>query len=194
MFLRNYDNYMVAANLVDNVSVLEAALGNSTTQFGEGYYNQKTADGAIRNVVLNYYSSYEPSLHAALAFTTKAICLGTGDADVTYDDYRLSGDVVPNKLVEVSKTITYNATTHKFKRTLVATYTNTGSSDITISEWGWWRYNAQGSNGIANVAFSNTSDKAALVYRAALDDPIVIEAGTTATLTFSIDIPMPNHP
>ena len=194
MFLRNYDNYMVAAHLINNVSVSDANAGNSTTQFGDGYYNQKMSSGAIANVILNYYSNYQPSLHPILAFATKAICLGTGNADVTYDDYKLAGDVVPNKLVEISKNITYNATTHKFKRTLVATYTNTGDTDITISEWGWWRYNAINSNAMDNVAFSNQSDVMALVYRAVLDDPIVIEAGTTATLTFSIDIPMPNHP
>lgn len=194
MFLRNYDNYMVAAHLIPNVSINDGIVSNSTTQFGEGYYNQKLADGSIANVILNYSSSYQSFFHPVLAFAPKAICLGTGDDDVTYDDYRLSGDVVSNKLVEVSKTVTYNATTHKFKRTLVSTYTNTTDKDITIKEWGWWRYNASGSSGTGDIAFSNTSNVMALVYRTVLDDPIVIEAGTTATLTFSIDIPMPNHP
>ena len=192
MFLRNYDNYMVAVNLADVLTTSAFSLSNSNTLFGEGYYNQKMANGGISNVIISYPSSYYSFFHSPLAFTIKAICLGTGNADVTYDDYKLSGDVVPNKLVEVSRNVTYNATTHKFKRTLVATYTNTGSTDITISEWGWWRYNTNGSN--ADAAYSNDSGEAAIVYRAVLDTPIVIEAGTTATLTFSIDIPMPNHP
>jgi hypothetical protein len=184
---------MVGINLVDVLTSTSLSVSNSKTLFGEGYYNQKMSNGGITDIVLNYPpGSYYSLFEAPLAFSTKAICLGTGDADVTYDDYRLSGDVIPNNLVEVSKNITYNATTHKFKRTLVATYTNTSDADITISEWGWWRYNALGSN--TEAAYSNASNEAALVYRAVLDDPIVIEAGTTATLTFSIDIPMPNHP
>lgn len=193
MFLRNYDNYMVAAHLTDDLASSAVTLNNSTTLFGEGYYNQKLANGGIASIVFNYPSgSYSSYFYSLLAFSPRAVCLGNGNADVTYDDYRLSGDVVPNKLVTVSKNVTYNATTHKFKRTLVATYTNTTDKDITIKEWGWWRYNATSMN--AEAAYSNTSGEAVLVYRTVLDDPIVIESGTTATLTFSIDIPMPNHP
>ena len=190
MFLRNYDNYMVAVNLMSAISTTESGTSNSTTLYGEGYYNHRMADGSIANILFGSSSYW----HAAIAFSPKAVCLGTGDADVTYDDYKLSGDIIPNKLVEVSKNITYNATTHKFKRTLVATYTNTTDKDITISEWGLWRFNYWESNNNNEAAFSHTSPKVALMYRAVLEDPIVIEAGTTATLTFSIDIPMPNHP
>lgn len=190
MFLRNYDNYMVAAHLLNSISAYFSNVGNSTTIYGEGYYNTKMANGSIVAVILGN----QQLLHSPLAFSTKSICLGNGDADATYDDYRLSGDVIPNKLVEVSKTVTYNATTHKFNRTLIATYSNTGDTDITISEWGLWRFNAGEANIDNDATFSHTSPKVALMYRAVLDDPIVIEAGTTATLTFSIDIPMPNHP
>ena len=193
MFLRNYDNYMVAAHLLNNVTSNESGIGNSTTQFGEGNYNHKTPDGAIANVIFYYSATYSSYFQPLLSFSPKAICLGNGNAAATYDDYRLSGEVVPNKLVEVSKDVTYNATTHKFKRTLIATYTNTDDTDITISEWGWWRYNAWDSAG-NETPFSNTSNKTVLMYHAVLENPIVIEAGTTATLTFSLDIPMPNHP
>ena len=124
MFLRNYDNYMVAANLMTAISTAESGTGNSTTLYGEGYYNHRMADGSIANILFGS----SPYWHSALAFAAKAVCLGNGSTDVTYDDYKLSGDVIANKLVEVSKNVTYNATTHKFKRTLVATYTNTDSS------------------------------------------------------------------
>lgn len=189
MFLRNYDNYMAAANLTDSLTANSGGTNNSTAVFGDGYYNQKAASGTITTI---YFCDGSAQLHGPITLSTKGICLGTGGAAVSYEDYRLSGDVVPNKLVEVSKSTTYDATTHKFKKTLVATYTNSGSTDITISEWGLWRHNNESGGG--TLVFDHASNQATLTYRAVLSKPIVIEAGTTATLTFSIDVPMPNHP
>lgn len=190
MFLRNYDNYMAGANLMDSLSTPSANINNSTGVFGDGYYNQRATDGTVMTIPYSY-SSY---FYAAMSLSAIGICLGNGNGAVSYDDYKLSGDVVSNKLVEVSKNVTYNSTTHKFKKTLVATYTNSGNTDITISEWGLWRYSHQDAYAYDITDYNNSSNMIALVYRAVLDTPIVIEAGTTATLTFSIDIPMPNHP
>lgn len=186
MFLRNYDNYMAGLNLFESISVSNASTGGLGAFYTDGYFNQKAADGTSTSIYYNNSSQFYP----ALALSAKGICLGTGKAEVAYDDYKLSGDVIDNKLVEVSKDITYIASTGKIRKTLVATYTNSGDTDITISEWGLWR----GNNAGASAQFSHTTGSTVLVYRAVLDDPIVIEAGTTATLTFSIDIPMPNHP
>lgn len=188
MFLRNYDNFMAAVNLFDNVTPDSSNISNSAGSFSDGYYNQKAANGTVAKIFYNCSSTLLP----VASLSTRGICLGTGNTAVTYEDYQLSGNVIENKLVEVSKSVSYDATTHKFKRILVATYTNSGSTDLTISEWGLWRVNAQ--NAVASVTFTHTSSDAALVYRAVLSKPIVIEAGTTATLTFSIDVPMPNHP
>lgn len=188
MFLRNYDNCIAGMNLVDNVTISYAIISNSTGIFADGYYNQRATNGAVASIWYNASSN----THAAMSLSARGICLGDGTTEVSYEDYRLSGNAIPNKLVEVSKNVTYNAATHKFKKTLVATYTNSGNADITISEWGLWRYNSQ--NGNSDINYSQASDVVVLVYRAVLDTPIVIEAGTTATLTFSIDIPMPNHP
>lgn len=189
MFLRNYDNYMAGLNLLDALNISVPVVNNSTLLFAEGYYNQRTANGAITSI---YYCNNMAQFHTLMSLSAKGICLGDGDDAVSYDDYKLSGEVISNKLIEVSKSISYNPTTHKFRKTLVATYTNSGNTDLTISEWGLWRINAQ--DGANNTIFNHESSVAVLVYRAVLDDPIVIEAGTTATLTFSIDIPMPNHP
>ena len=185
MFLRNYDNYMAGLNLFENV-MSGGNLNNLSGFFTDAYFNQRAADGST---MATYYTA-SSTLFPVMSLSAKGVCLGTGDTEVSYEDFKLSGDVVDNKLVEVSKDVTYIASTGKIRKTLVATYTNSGDTDITISEWGLWR--ANGSS--APSQFSHTANQAALVYRAVLDDPIVIEAGTTATLTFSIDIPMPNHP
>ena len=188
MFLRNYDNYMAGLNLLESVAVSGANTNLLSNLFTDGYFNQRAADGSSASIYYNPGASFFPPA----SLSAKGICLGTGSTEVSYDDFRLSGNVIENKLIEVSKDVTYIASTGKIRKTLVATYTNSSDKNITISEWGLWRVNV--SSGGSSVIFDHAKNEAALVYRAVLDDPIVIEAGTTATLTFSIDIPMPNHP
>ena len=190
MFLRNYDNYMAGLNLLEYVNINGANTNNLAAFFTDASFAQKAVDGSL----LNTYYSFSSTFFPPMSLSAKGICLGTGATEVSYDDFKLSGNIVENKLVEVSKNVTYIASTHKIRKTLVATYTNSGGTDITISEWGLWRFNISTNNSPVDIVFNHTSNTVALVYRAVLDDPIVIEAGTTATLTFSIDIPMPNHP
>ena len=110
--------------------------------------------------------------------------------EVTYDDYRLSGSVVTNKLIKISRSIKYIADTNKWKVTLKCSYNNSSTtSNVTIKEWGLWR----GNSNCDSITFGHDS-KSILVYREVLDEPIVIEPNTTATLTFTLEIPMPNHP
>lgn len=195
MFLRNYDNYFVAVNLCvygGNPSYPGAGSSSSSStsvDYADGAYGQKSTNGANTGVKLS------GSITSAMAYTLgplmfdkNGICLGTGTTEVTYDDYRLSGNTLPNKLVEISSDKTYDFQTHRWKATLTASYSNTEAEAITISEWGIWR-----SNGSYSTTFSNSSSTCCLVFREVLDEPIVIEAGTTATLTFSVEIPMPNR-
>jgi len=186
MFLRNYDNKMAAYHLRDSIKAFVTSMSNSTSMFGDGYYNQMTPSGTCKSIAFDGNGAGFP----VLALIPNGICLGDGNAEVTYEDYKLSGTLVTNKLQELSTTITYDEETNKWKKTLVATYSNTGTTDITISEWGLWTYTTVSTS----TTYNNSSSDHVLVYREVLDEPIVIEAGTTATLTFSIDIPMPNHP
>ena len=184
MFLRNFDNAMVAAILRGDYSATNSGTSasvNGTSIFGDGYANARRPDGSTTNCNIKILMS---------AGTVGGICLGNGSTPVTYEDYKLSGSVVPNKLILVSETSTYNEGTKKWRKSIKATYNNSGSTDITISEWGFFVM----SPSMSPTAYVNSGQSHILLSREVLDEPIVIEAGTTATLTFNIDVPAPNHP
>lgn len=190
MFLRNYDNYIAAFNCIS--SLTSRFSGEALDiNFGDNYISQKSTSGAVTSYC--YFCDGSDYIKPPLFMACPGICLGDGNEAVTYDDYKLSGNTITNNLAQVSRKRGYNSETGKHTVTLVATYNNSGDTDITISEWGLWRSNTQNYS-ISTTSFSNSSSTCVLVYREVLDEPIVIEAGTTATLTFSIDIPMPNHP
>lgn len=212
MFLRNYDNWMLAlmgaahtngyATGFDSsylshyngwkiMSTYNSHIGNTDTA-GDGYINFRTTSGALKNIS-GSTSGDSDLVICPTAMGAYGICLGNGDTAVTYEDYQLSGEVViPNsKLALVSTVVTFNATKKCFTRTTIYTYTNTGDSDITIKEWGL--YNNTGTPSTTKD-FSNSHANMVLMFREVLDTPITIAAGTSGTLTFSVDLPMPNHP
>ena len=186
MFLRNYDN-TVAVHILNGTrggsgtTAVSKSYINDTSIFGDGYANVRRADGTTGFCTYGY-----PIMSAG---NVNGICLGDGTAEVTYEDYKLSGNVIENKLTLLSENYEYNRSTMKWKKNLIATYNNSSASAITISEWGFF----QMVQGYSASAYKNNGTFI-LLSRELLDEPIVIEAGTTATLTFSIDVPMPNHP
>lgn len=196
MFLRNYDNYMALLQTTDvgyitaNGDVTFASQG-STTVFGDGNLNCKRTDGSVGTVFIHYNKAYTaPYIWTACGLGVTTICLGAGNTPVSYDDYCLSGNIVPNKLVSVSNSLAYDGNTAKYTRKLVCTYTNSTDSNITIAEWGMYRPTNYAA---AMPAYGNNAN-CSLVFREVLSNPIVIAPGTTATLTFEIEVPMANHP
>lgn len=198
MFLRNYDNYMTLLQTYGDGYI---ASGNyttivnsgSTTVFADGNLNCKRTDGSVSGIFLlfnNNGSSNQPYFWLPFGLSEKSICLGGGNTTVNYDDYCLSGEIVPNKLVRVSSELTHDADTAKYKKTLVCTYTNSTEADVTIREWGLYRP----TSGVATMPTYGNNANCSLVFREVLPNPIVIAPGTTATLTFEIDVPMANHP
>lgn len=210
MFLRNHDNTLVAmyvctpgrgyngyADYNANALPSNSYFDDSNVEGGDGHCNLRTTEGGYQDIYYAgtmYYasSSHFTGIHVPASLGVPSICLGTGDTPVTYEDYKLSGAVIPNILVQQSRKVKYDTATGKWVVTLIATYYNSTSSEITIKEWGIWRY-VKGNNP-ATSGYSNNSQYVALTFREVLNAPIVIEAGTTATLTFSLDVPMPNHP
>ena len=187
MFLRNYDNYMATLmlGLANNDDINEYITVNATqtytfgssSEFSDGNITGKSTNGSVRPIYVG--------------FTRYSICMGTGNTPVTYDDYRLSGDVISYKLALVKRTVAWDSENKKFKHTAIYTCTNTGESDVTISEWGIFRPLTNDGN-IAST-YNNNDSWITLMFREVLDEPVTIAAGTTGTLTFSMDVPMPNH-
>lgn len=193
MFLRNYDNMMVLYHMssgsTDVYNGSSEISINSASIFGDGYINVKRSDGSVAGFVKVYHSN---NVLYITPLSRNNICIGTGVIPVTYEDYTLSGNILDNtKLAYVSSEVKYDSESRKVIKTATYTYTNETEESITISEWGLFRkWNTSSSS--SAIKFSNSSYNI-LLYREVLDTPIVIEAGTTGTIKFKIEIPT-NHP
>lgn len=103
------------------------------------------------------------------------LMLGTGTTTPTADDYRLESPITTNlscDSVSVSRT--------SLIKTYTATFTNSGSSDITVTEVGFIVcifYN-----------YSNQDQKSNnfLMDRTVLETPITIPAGESRTVTYEL--------
>lgn len=196
MFLRNYDNFLLAVMGADahgDTSSASHGYVNSSGDLcygpsvsfgtnsnrGDGYINFRTMANEIVEATMSITGQNNYSfIHCPTAITRENIVLGTGVDEVTYEDYKLSGNSIStDPLVFYSQNLTWNDVTKKFTRSVTFTYTNATDSDVTIREWGL-----------------AVRSKKILVFREVLPEPITIAAGTTGTLTFSIELPMFNHP
>lgn len=189
MFLRNYDNYMAALFLSDVKTYKLYGYGffaaENTTYFQDGFINLRTTNGKITDVKIIYSSE---AISSPGIMSEGAICLGDGDTPVTYDDYALSGASISNKLVRISRTKTWDSENKKWVVKLVCGYENTGTTDIVIKEWGLM-------HGISSsYIVYGINQYITLMFREVLEEPITIPAGESATIHFTLDVPMPNMP
>lgn len=166
------------------------------TSHGDGYINVKTTAGTVSKMVPVFYAnsgSFSEFAHLSMPIVLGkgGICLGDGDTAVTYEDHKLAGNTFDNLgLVCLSKTIRFDSDKKKYVVSVKHTFSNTTESDITIKEWGMFSRNKLGTS---PEKFDNNGYHV-LMFREVLDTPVTIAAGTTGTLTFSVDLPMPNHP
>lgn len=103
------------------------------------------------------------------------LMLGTGTTAPAADDYHLESPITTNlscDSVSVSRT--------SLTKTYTATFTNSGSSDITVTEVGFIVY--------IRYFNSNTSENSDhfLMDRTVLDTPITIPAGESRTVTYEL--------
>ena len=198
MFLRNYDNIMLLLSLHpidskgDKPKFSDSNAVGGTSIFGDGHLNVRKANGSIASFLTGFSSSSSAYSNLPNWMSKANICLGTGSSEVTYDDFKLSGNVIDNnKLTYISKQDSWNENTKSWKRSATYTYTNSEATDIVINEWGMYIYDQAYSS---MSTFNTSSSNFVLLFREVLSAPITIAAGTTGTLTFAIDLPMPNHP
>ena len=103
------------------------------------------------------------------------LMLGTGTTAPTADDYLLESPITTNlscDSVSVSRT--------SLIKTYTATFTNSGSSDITVTEVGFIVY--------ILYTYSSTTENSDsfLMDRTVLDTPITIPAGESRTVTYEL--------
>lgn len=199
MWLRNFDNLMLSM-LLPNTSYISTTststayeLGTSTSGYGDGYINGMATNGTIVKFDIGAASTSSSAYYyPAVVWCDNAICLGTGNTEVSYDDYKLAGtNILTSGRTSRSNTLNYNADTGKWERTITFSYANNSNADITISEWGIWRGNGRAAG--SSSGYTN-SEQTILLYREVLAEPITIPVDVTAELTFTVEVPMQNHP
>ena len=192
MFLRNFDNaalLLLGCGKKEGGSVAKSTVHESLIGLGysDGMLAVRKTNGEVSGYKLGNFitSSSSDYIQHLLSLEPKSICLGQGNTEVSYDDYKLSGDVVENKLIQVSNEVIYENNSKEFVHTLIATYTNSTDEVVTINEWGLYASNDFGGSSTLKGIYSN-NDNSILLTREVLDEPVVIEPGTTATLTFTL--------
>lgn len=130
----------------------------------------------------NYYQSMWCCARNALSTINSTgtlgngyLMLGTGTTAPTADDYHLESPITTNlscDSVSVSRT--------SLTKTYTATFTNSGSSDITVTEVGFIVYI------LYNYSNSNENSDHFLMDRTVLDTPITIPAGESRTVTYEL--------
>lgn len=181
MFLRNWYKALTAEmyNKYENKDVK-----GKNTSGADAYFTGGGASGGVydytplvltgSSILSNNY--YVPCMnHVRTSYGYGGAVFGTGDTTPTFDDYKLSGDLVTTINASGSTVVTQDDDGY----TYVCTYTisNTGSADITIKEVGLILY------GRANSSF--------LIERTVLDSPLTIPAGGIGQVEYTIRMNYP---
>lgn len=103
------------------------------------------------------------------------LMLGTGTTTPTADDYCLESPITKNlscDSISVSRT--------SLIKTYTATFANSGSSDITVTEVGFIVYI------LYNYSTTSENSDNFLMDRTVLDTPVTIPAGESRTITYTL--------
>ena len=116
-----------------------------------------------------------------------ALILGSGDAEETYDDYKI--DPITTLSVSGKRTNQYTFKDGKCYVTIHKVFINNTTADIVVKEAGFhYPFTGRKSGSSSNYSCY------ALLYRKKFDEPITIAAnGGLASITLDIEIPMMMH-
>lgn len=125
------------------------------------------------------------AINAQLNATNPGFHFGTGTATPTENDYKLETDITSGVSIILNSSARYYSP--KPHMTFTFTITNTGSSNITISEVGM----------VTNSIYCCTSSSATsassnniLIDRTLLDTPLTIAPSSTAALEYTVNCEM----
>lgn len=156
---------------------IKATSGTNMLYVTSGYPYIYTAASKPRNSVRSQTD------HSGYTLDTPDLIIGSGTTPATGSDYRLESQITA--LTSSVVTSEYNARngTLTHRKTMV----NTSGSQITVSEIGI----LSGGNSHSSLTSNSTTHLAVLVYREVLENPIVVGAGETFTVTITHKLPMP---
>ena len=190
--LRNYDNFMALQSLV----ATESEVVGDATSFDDKHLCMKDTSGNLRTLWRRAEKNANPlgifgidtGSFSSCDTQMSTLIAGSGNSEVTYDDYKLESIFTNSQVQKVSHicgdTI-YNETDKTWERTY--TLVCLAKEDLTIKEIGVLHrnYRANASSGYYY----------ALVYRKVLDTPVEAPANSSFILSFTTKVSAnPNKP
>ena len=142
---------------------------------------------------LGYANKFSPSSNGDAIFsgsvlqssytTNTGIILGTGDTPPTFNDYRLSGDIITGLTAQT--VVESNTTSNGCYRKFIMTVQNNDAEDKIIREIGYLRRApAKNSSGGTTIIYT-------LVERTVLDNPVTIPANGFGQVEYTITFNFP---
>lgn len=124
----------------------------------------------------SYLTSFSNSLNSA------GVKVGSSNAVESASDYNLDSLItagISGSVEMLSRTVDASGNS---KVAILVTVTNTGATDVTISEIGYFVQMKGGTT----VGSSSTTSYYIMLDRTLLDTPVTIPAGSSATITYTI--------
>lgn len=156
-----------------NTSGSDAYFTSSSSSGGVYDYTSLTMACNPSQISSNDYSPLMSNVRTDYVYG--GVVFGTDDTAPTFDDYKLSGDLITTMSASASVVVTKDDDGY----TYVATYTisNTGSADITIKEVG--------------LILRGRSNSSFLIERTVLEAPLTIPASGVGQLVYTIRMNYP---
>lgn len=182
MFLKHWYQSLYGLVLNKTTTVTDV-LGTERTGEGCGSTGKEYSFGYDGSTETTYPIPSMYNLRTSYSAKQCGVILGTGTTPVSFNDYKLSGDIIStfNYSAQVSK----GADESGMYITAVYTITNTSSSPITIGEIGIM-------NNTTSTSTSASDGKyCILLERTVLETPVTIEAGGVGQVTYTIRMDYP---
>lgn len=156
---------------IPNVGNNAVATVEIKSYLGESKYTQGKPYSGVANTLITSARTQE----------TAGVAIGTGDTPATEDDYDLESQITSGISGSAVFSTEYDSTDNILTERLTVTVSNTGETDIAISEIGFITNFATASKG-SNV--SSSPRFACLMDRTVLDTPITIPAGQAGVIYY----------
>lgn len=168
MFLKNFYRAMGGFYALSNTSINIGVLGTAvkTTQDIKSFCSSATGGTYQYPQVSKMWTEYN---------TNGGVIIGTGDTEPTFDDYKLSGDIIST--FTYTSSVTKRVDNEKATISVLYTITNTGTEAFTIRE-------------IA-LKMGESINTQFLIERSVLDTPVTIEPGGVGQVTYTITFTYP---
>lgn len=202
---RNYYNALtIAAAGIDNSGTTteypQDKDGNVWLRKGDGYYiapSEKLTEyvsGIVPNYsassatypTFNYVTSYGKSSVFSIGVDAMGVQLGTGDAPLSYEDFKLDEPIVSGiRLISSTKTFEFDESSNSFIRGVKMVLNYTLEAPVTITEFGVFKpvYSGNASSGCLPF----------LMYRELLTNPITLQQNDNIEINFKQVTPHINY-